>query len=256
MQLIDTPTPTISLPALYHIGTLDASQRGLRSENHAGHLLAASVCPAAWQRIAKLGGNPLHHLSRPDGLVLLDVLAAEKDPGLNLEIAAWAVDNGYAEHRTLWQAWSYDVEADDDATAWRFTLHETQAKAANEIEDEEAEGPNGPPVEPLFILAGTPKLEAHVGVHNLGRRDAFEYAALVWAEATQPDLDGAYWTETYDPHSLSAPRGGIFPSKLPELSIRDVDWKQAPVGDELIRRCEADCGSDRSSGSRSNALSL
>jgi hypothetical protein len=46
---------------------------------------------------------------------------------------------------------------------------------------------------------------------------AADYAVVLWAEALGY-YDGVWWEETYDPSSLSAPRGVIFQGKI-------GDWK-------------------------------
>jgi GNAT superfamily N-acetyltransferase len=232
--------PTLKFPALYHIGTLDADHRGEQGESQEGHLLSVSVCPAAWRSIARLGGRPLHLIEKNNGIELLDVHAAHANPELRAEIEAWAIEHGYAEHRTLWKAWTYDCEyGDDDPNAWRYTLHASQEKAANEIEDDDATGPNGEAVESEHLFVGTPALAIHVKQHDLSKREAFNFAALVWAEMKHPYLDGAYWNQPYNRHSLSAPRGGIFPAKISEVAIREVDWRTAPAEDELLASHES-----------------
>jgi len=45
---------------------------------------------------------------------------------------------------------------------------------------------------------------------------------------TSSDVDGAWWNEELDPAALSAPRGVIFQTKLPEWGVYPIAWDEAP----------------------------
>lgn len=229
--------PVIQLESVLHIGTLDPARRGAQGESLEGHLLSVSLAPHAWRRIARLGGNPLHALSKPQGICLLDLHATEKDDQLRSLIEQWALQEGLLERKTLWRAWRYDSEED----AWGYTLHATEDEARAEVDEEEDEpsGPDdAPAVQPHELLAGTPALAALVKIVGLGQRDGFDYAAALWAERTQPEVDGVWWEEEYDPAGLSAPRGGLFPSRITELTATEIDWKDAPSDVESLNDLE------------------
>lgn len=236
--------PVIGLDCVFHIGTFEPSRRGAQGESLEGHLLSVSLAPAAWRRIARLGGNPLHTLRKPHGIQLLDLHAAQEDSTLRDEIERWALSERLLERKTLWRAWRYDSEDD----AWRYTLHATQEEASKEVnEDEDPEGPDdGPAVEPLELLAGTTELATLVQIGRLDHRDGFEYAATIWAERLHPELDGVWWEEEYDPAGLSAPRGGIFPSRITELTATEIDWKDAPSDVESLTDLEHQSPTSRS----------
>lgn len=154
-----------------------------------------------------------------DGLFLdvfkLDVGSLNK-PGKHLElrqvIIDWGVSNGYVDIKPLWRAYFYDGEVED----WRYFTCETEEKARHEIGGNEDEvcpyGKNK--IEKVDSIVGTDNLRVRLGVRSLFSMDCFEFLAMVWAEDTQPAIDGIWWAETYDPINLSAPRGGIFPSRL------------------------------------------
>ncbi len=57
--------------------------------------------------------------------------------------------------------------------------------------------------------------------------DSVEIAVLYALEAGFRHLDGAWWNETLDVARLSAPRGVIFRSKLPEWAAAEVSWSAA-----------------------------
>lgn len=209
--------PVLSTGSVFHIGTLDAAHKGECGNSLEGHCLSVSVCPNAWVQIAKLGGRPLHRLENPDG-VFLDVLRTEKDEALRATIQAWGIEEGYAAIAIKWRAWQYDSETDQ----WGYFLlgnkEDAMAEADMQCEYKTAEDIPGPEghagVEAVEVLVGTSLLAERVGVSDIERREAFDFVALVWVEDTQPQLDGLWWSEDYEPESLSAPRGGILPSRL------------------------------------------
>lgn len=93
------------------------------------------------------------------------------------------------------------------------------------------EGPDGQPaVEPVQSLYGTAALVAIIGRNDVVLADIFDYLALVWAQLTQPGIDGGWWQEAFDPFGLSAPRGGIFPERVATLERRSVAFER--IGDE------------------------
>jgi hypothetical protein len=227
MTFATSEIPSVKVNATYHIGTLQARNRGERGESLEGHLLSVSTCPKSWTEIAKING-PLHHFSKQEGALFLDVLGVLKNAELRDSIEQWAILQELVEKRSLWQVWIYDSEQED----WRFTLHGSKDLALNEIEDDEECGPDGVnPVE-VELLVGTPKLGARVHIRDLSRRDSFEYAAMAWAEDMHPQFDGVWWREDFAPEALSAPRGGIFPSKIGSFQTKEISWDEAPDDEE------------------------
>lgn len=209
--------PVLRTAEVIHIGTLVEKRRGERGESLEGHCLSVSHTPHAWRQIAKLGGLPVMRLLNHEG-VFVDLLALMRDEALRGEIEAWGLREGLAYRATKWRSWSFD----DEDESWRYSLHDDQASAEAELYDEDARGPDdGPAVDSVEILCGTVALADRVMVNRLDRSDAFEYVAMVWAEDYLPEADGVWWREDYAPESYSAPRGGIFPSRLER-------WKPAP----------------------------
>lgn len=239
LSTLSTPIPAIRLETCFHIGSLSLQQRGQRGESLEGHLLSVSTCPCAWRAVARLGGEPLHSLSRDGGALFLDLLAASGDGPLRALIEQWAIAQGLAEHKTLWKAWNFDSEQDN----WYYSLHPSQEQAAAEVDQEFADGPGGPEdgacVQPVSVLTGTAALGALVQIKDLGTTDSFDYAAMAWAQTTQPQFDGVWWLEDFNPDSLSAPRGGIFPAKMAGFIVSPCEWSQAPYEDEGGEAIEA-----------------
>lgn len=221
--------PALRLETCFHIGSLSLQQRGERGESLEGHLLSVSTCPRAWQAVARLGGLPLHKLSHDGGALFLDLLTTSKDAPLRTQIEQWAIAQGLAEHKTLWKAWNYDSETEE----WHFGLYDSKSLAANEISVEDEAGPDGTGcLQEVQVLVGTPTLGALVQIKDLATTDSFDYAAMVWTQSTQPQFDGVWWLENFDPDTLSAPRGGIFPNKLADFIVAKCDWSQAPEEEE------------------------
>jgi hypothetical protein len=231
---MNSKLPIVRLSAVYHIGTMVPAERGKRGESLEGHLLSVSLCPISWRAIARLGGEPLHQLSKEGGATFLDAHCASRDEVFRPLIAKWACAQGLLQHRTMWKSWSTDEEG-----AWRYSLLPTAEAAEAETEEHDLGGPRGRGcVEPTGILAGTPTLAALVQIADLSCCDSFDYAAAIWAEQTQPGIDGLWWRDDYDPIILKAPRGGIFPGRLASFNAREIAWEQAPA--EVEHGSEAD----------------
>lgn len=213
--------PLLELPEVYHLGSLDPAKRGERfTDSLEGPCLSVSLCPHAWQQIAKLGGVPLHRLSRPGGL-FLDVLELLRDAKLKGAVLQWAVDEDLVETHTLYRAWSFDDELD----GWRYMLFPSESEAFEEFDcgcdsPAELEGPNGGPgIEPVQVPCVTPMLAKRMELRYNPAEDGTDYAVLAWAQDKLPELlghqlDGVWWSEDYDPLAYSAPRGGIFPERV------------------------------------------
>ena len=235
--------PVRNVPLSFHVGTLDPARRSSAKDSLEGPCLSVSHCPFAWRRIAKLGNAPLQAMrftGDQDRALFLDVLAIERGAPLFQDIVGWGTRNGLVSEKTMFKAWEFDTETEE----WRYSLHVTPEVAREELEalnpNEALAAPDGhEPIEPATILAGTPALEARVQHARLDQIDAFDFLALVWAMETQPQLLGIWWTETYDPDALSAPRGGVFPDRLPQFLRATVptaieDSPMAMLGDPLL----------------------
>lgn len=220
--------PVLLINKVFHIGTLDPAEKGrVHQGSLEGSCLSVSRCPLAWRSIARLGGLPLWELHK-EGATFLNVLALEPGLALREDIETWGVRQGYAKRQALWRTWMYDSEAD----SWGYMLFESEAEAVNEAQDES--GPDdGPVTEKVEELVGLGALCTRMGFSSLKDRNAFDLVAIAWAEDTLPQVDGVWWTEDYDPAGLSAPRGGIFPSRV-------RDWTAMGFSFELVAD-EEDC---------------
>lgn len=212
--------PILLTNHVYHIGTLDKKDRGSNfATSHEGHLLSVSLCPEAWREIARLGGSPWHKISTTSPLKFLDIFSAIEDEKLVEKIRDWAVENGLGEDRKMWKKWDTDEDGE-----WRFQTFRTEQEAIDEIDEFNDEGgPDGAPtVESCVLFVGTSELAKVVKDPGVENASSIDLICAVWAEKTLPTLDGVWWSEKLDIWSHSAPRGGIFPSKLAGMTTSRV----------------------------------
>lgn len=226
-------TPIIELDAVYHVGTLDATKVGLNSGkgSQEGNCLSVSLCPNAWQAIARLGGYGTHLLSTTNG-AFLDGLAVAQDTDLLESIVDWGIAEGLVESATRWRTWYHDDEREE----WGYFLSSSaeaaleELRSSQDVEDaEEAEAPEGrEPIETISVLIGREALRVATGF-ALGKDDDATDALLVEWSRRGPHglhLDGVWWNETHDPDILSAPRGAILPER-----VRDWESRVVAIGD-------------------------
>ena len=213
-------TPLASLPVLHkervwHVGTPRKARRRVTSSQE-GTLLSVSEHPRAWTKIARLGGASTAMLVRKDGKdgVFVDRLAltaqAERKilagSGLVTKIKVYVLREETSD------------ESGDDVVYERVFASREEAEAEADpdaLEDGYAR---------IFERAGwaaTPELRRRWEAVFSGSLDtsfAGEFALMEAIEALGI-YDGMWWDEVLDPWALSAPRGGIFQSRLSEWKI-------------------------------------
>lgn len=193
-----------------------------------GRGLSVSEHPAAWRKIARLGGAPLWELSRCDERPgqFVDMIASEQ------ELTAAAVAAGLIVPHLAWQAW----HTDEDGDVW-YSLYATQTEAVREMENQNEDDPATPT--PMQTWAPTTKLRRRWGrdFKDSVELDPFgdfvaQMAMLYTLEDADLDIDGAWWNEDLDVYKLSAPRGVIFKRRLAAWCANEIDWAAAPDNDE------------------------
>lgn len=217
MQLI-APQPGVDI---WHVGTLVAEHRGRQGASLEGPCLSVSVDPLAWRRIARLGGAQLFRMDaeRP---VFCDVHALLREA--EGEVRAWAVRMGFVREGVAYRAWWHDEELD----AWVYSTHKCRAEAESELEADDAVGPDGgPAVQEVACAHGTDRLAAWCAVPITQLTDAQQWMVLPWIDAYCPEALGPWWSEAYEPACLSAPRGGILPSRLHAVRWSPAEWHDA-----------------------------
>lgn len=212
--------PFTGLETVYHVGTLEPSDRSGRASLEA-FCLSVSLHPDEWRHIARCGDAPLWAMSRENALWLeADALSDAQAEA----IGAWGVSEGLAVPFTHWRAWFHDDEADQ----WSFMRLATREEA--EAEADEDMDPDADIVEPepglRLTEAGMAALERWADPSM-----AFEGLLILYADrvlsADIPDLVGVWWDEIEDPLSLSCPRGGVLPSRLEDFRCERVPPEDA-----------------------------
>ena len=241
--------PFLRLPTVYHVGTMALADRGeLYSNSQEGNGLSVSLCPEAWKTIARIGGKPLHKLSRPNSL-FLDVLGLDEE--VKERIAEWAITEGLAQKSVRFIAWRWDEEEEE----WMGMTCGSREEALDELEDEldgdeptdvrlsMSEDGGGPPGGSLLQEKIIHLLTKVGDTRTLGygrKNDAMGILPMLWAEdVVRPlltDLMGVWWMENYAPHSLSSPRGAVFPSMVGEFTAHNTEWKGVPSDEVLLGR--------------------
>lgn len=196
--------PERELPLLFHIGTLEAADRQRNyGESYEGHALSVSLDPEAWAGIARLGGYPWWAL-RKRGARFLD--AHELTKAQRKLVLEWGYAKGYAEPATAYEISWYDDELEQECV----TLCESREDAEFELEEE------GRKLKRRRTFRTTQAFLDAIGAKRAAFDD-FDRLLVLWAEQ-ETDLDGVWWEDQYGP--LSAPRGGIFPSRLGQWQRR------------------------------------
>lgn len=207
--------PVRKVAALWHWGSLDASQKFERGVSYEGNLFSMSACPDAWRQISKFGDKQLHLKS--DTTTLLDMfsITEAKTPSakaLKEEIGNWGVAQGLLEQRTLYRVGWYDCELDD----MQCLEFNTKEAAEAEAEDDEERT-----VTEFNTLVGTPALLAKHGFREKDIID-LQFAVIEWArEKFAGVVDGVYWAQNHEPFNGWSPRAGLFPFDLSSLAAVD-----------------------------------
>lgn len=200
--------PTLTFPELYHVGSLNAEEKGNDSYEGAG--LSVSVHPNAWRRIARIGGETWKVTKAGNQFLNYH----ETTPEQHAEMVKWAVKQGYAEPTTYWSVSYYDDEWDEERVFYCDSREEAEEEAEGYDTDQIEEHPNK--------LRGTEKLMQRCKVNKSHMQHPDHLIATVFADDVL-GLDGVWWEDTFDPSRLSAPRGVIFPDKVASFHFEKAE---------------------------------
>lgn len=192
----------VLLGDIYHVGTMDISQK--RSRSHEGDGLSISNCPDAWVEITEgYTYGDYFKLSKPD-MKLLDYYGLTD--GEKSEIQRWALENGYVKENKLYKSISWGEDGEE-----YFSLFDSYDKALYESDDEDDR------VEEIDGLIPTQKLldQSLVKIELLQVRDII---TALFAEQVL-GYDGIWWDEELDVGAYSAPRGVIFNSRVSSFDV-------------------------------------
>jgi hypothetical protein len=198
--------PTTGLSEVYHVGTLNPSDKGMHGTSFEGHGLSVSLDPERWVEIAQLGGLPWHKLSRKHACFLDFHQTSEQ---LREEIAFWGIEHGLVTQEEHWTLTYFDDELDSEMVISFPSCEEAVAEALDmEIADEDS-------IASVHHLISTSKMDE--ATNQPRNTDALHVLTAMWVEARYPELDGVWWQDDEGP--MSAPRGVIMPSRIFGWSI-------------------------------------
>lgn len=213
--------PTFNFVSVYHVGSLNIADKGIQFPSSLeGSCLSVSHCPASWQKIAKLGGNPWWELSA-DSILMLDALRLKKS-GKDV-IAQAGVEDGLLRRQVVYCA----PHLDEDGSVCGYSSHLTMDEAIAEVQStffDETASDLKKKVKQKEAFLATDLLAKWSGWKHTA--DAFDIYLPFFVEKYAPTLMGVWWTEALDTHSLSAPRGAVLPSKIKQLRKRQIPEEQ------------------------------
>jgi hypothetical protein len=211
--------PTRRCDEVFHIGTLDAADKGsVFSSSYEGHGLSVSECPEEWERIAELGGLPWWELSRPGGR-FADAHMLDEEQRACVE--AWGIGQGLVERVLAYKVSWYDSDRED--SVYMLFIDETEARdELGEAEDEERQDRK---LEKVEVLQGTTLLDSDMGFST--GLDCFDFLLITYVEK-ETELDGVWWDDILD-GDLSAPRGVIFPERVSAWQITKIREPQLTI---------------------------
>lgn len=206
--------PVVSLPFLIHVGSLNEADRAANhGDSYEGHSLSVSRDPEEWERIARLGGNPWWALRNRDAKFLN---AHALTDAQREQVVDWAVENGYAERVEVYEVAWWDDELEQESCTWFESIAEARDEAeALEIPEDEITTRKSHKETQAFLE----RISASRGI--LGDLDRL---LMLYVDEMLPELDGVWFEDDYG--WLSAPRGGILPSRLDRWQRRKIQDPQ------------------------------
>lgn len=213
--------PFFTPDVLFHIGTLNASHKGTthNASSLEGSGLSVSTEPEAWRSIARLGNAPKWALqktadeSQPPKLIDRHSLCqAHMD-----EVTTWAISNDLLEQIQAVKVSYLDDELSDRV---HMLIELTDAYTKEHVDDDY----EGSDIEYTVAHKATAKLDAFAGL-KVPLGNATDIALTAYAqEVLWPAIgaDGVWWNDDLDPLNLSAPRGAIHKSALPQWSAMPI----------------------------------
>lgn len=214
MTILVNHLPLVCYPEVFHVGSLNAQDKGRAGNSYEGNGLSVSLHPEEWTQIARLGGGQTFRLVKDTGS-FLDTVELSADWRQAFETQALV--DGWLTLAPRWRIDWFDSETDERVHT--FLKDEEAARAELEFIGESAETDACRPVQ---VPIATAKLTARIGFEP-DDLDAATLALTCWVE-DHTSLDGLWWHERLDVDQLSAPRGVINLRSLPS-------WTITPVGE-------------------------
>lgn len=206
MSHISKEFPTISIDEIWHVGTLNPSDK--QEDSHEGAGLSITNYPDEWCQITCLSGE-LHACSKPHALFLnFHSLSDEQTE----QIYQWGCEMGYIEPATLYRVGWYHGDFEMDVYSDFLSREEALEEADG---DEES-------LEEIQGYISLPVMQERVR-GQAGPTLLFGLLTTLYVEEVLTELEGVWWEDDLEPSILSAPRGVIVPSKIQEWTFTKAE---------------------------------
>lgn len=193
--------PTVTFPCVWHVGTLDARNKG--TDSYEGEGVSVSLHPDDWARIARLDGTKWE-LSKPDNSFCDYARLTDTQKSA---ITTWGISEGFIRSGSC-----YEVRWLDDELGQMMSMSlSVYDEALEEYEERLDMDPNASLEEVATISATSIFPDTCV---QPGALNPMENLVSAWMRL-HSNVDGMWWDDPYSPATLQAPRGVIFPSAFP-----------------------------------------
>lgn len=197
---------TISFDTLYHVGTLNAADKGLRFKgSYEGSGLSVSLDPARWIQIAKLGGFPTWKMTRDTEATFVN--RHELDESDIENIKTWAAEKHYFVEKDCWMVTWDDDELESEMCISLNSLEEAREENPYNTDENITKGTR---------LIATEELLERSAIYS--RTDCTDGLIIAWAE--DHGYAGVWWED--EDGAYSCARGTIFASHV-------SDWKPKQI---------------------------
>lgn len=205
---------------LYHVGSMDINKKSRHS--YEGNGLSVSICPSAWEAIARISSSKVWKLEK-ENMKLLDYYEVPRE--VYDSITKWGINNGYLEE--VYGRYGVTYFSDDigrDINILCDNLEDAFVEAGIEglyntyreyLESDEGDEDM---IYPTKSFKATEKLKEISLVNVDEGKYAEEQNFLLYLEK-YTNYDGVYWDEELDVLGLTTPRGVIFNNKLNSFNI-------------------------------------
>lgn len=206
--------PIIESQEVVHVGELDPTKK--QSLSYEGRCLSVSMVPTSWAEIARLGDTGFILSGRGRFFNALALEPAERVTVLN-----WATNEGFLQLKEIVRLRTLDSETDQ----WSYSDYASMSEAEAETDYMDEEDFR---LETRFAHIATEKLKLVAGYQTrtmVSSGTSFDLALIEYV-SRHFDVDGVWWDEKLDVAALSAPRGAIFPERVPEFTARPATWEE------------------------------
>lgn len=209
-----------SIDSVWHVGNLDKMKKS--SFSLEGDLLSVSLTPKTWSKLARANG--VNHKLELKGALYVDFYDFLEH---NLDdIIRWANDKGYINKEKVYSFTYYDDEIDEELT-FSFDTVDALVSEFPDASDDEIHIDESYVLSETYIAQNKSSSKSKYDITNVQIEFIEDHVV-----ADNEQIVGIWWNDAFRPESFSAPRGGIFNSRLhlfnisKEASLFDVDIEE------------------------------